>query len=336
MVLFPAPLRRGDRVGVTSPSAGVEGPEADRIDFCVRWLREAGFDVVVGNLMDGTGVTSGPAAERAAELTAMLCDPSIKCVIPPWGGETGIDLVDLLDWDALAAADPTWLVGFSDTSTFLVPITTRLGWATVHGDDLADTPYAVPEGLLSWRDIVSGTGPHRQHDSGLIADWWPIAEDPQATQWKSVSTGRWTLHGADSVHVSGRLIGGCVEAMCNLAGTPYGDVAAFGRQHADDGLIVYVEAAGDEAATICRNLHGLRLAGWFEHAQAILIGRTNAPDHPKLTQQEAVIDALGRLGLPIVLDLEIGHVPPHLPLVNGALATLTFDGDSREIVQQLR
>jgi len=49
MVLFPAPLRRGDRVGVTSPSAGVEGPEADRIDFCVRWLREAGFDVVVGD-----------------------------------------------------------------------------------------------------------------------------------------------------------------------------------------------------------------------------------------------------------------------------------------------
>ena len=338
MVLFPAPLRRGDRVGVTSPSAGVEGPGADRIDFCVRWLRDAGFDVVVGDLMDGTGLTSGPAVERAAELTAMLCDPSIKCVIPPWGGETAIDLVDLLDWDALAAAEPTWLVGFSDTSTILVPITTRLGWATVHGR----RPRRLrPVRSARWvAELAStssrGSGPHRQHDSGLVADWWPIGEDPEATQWKSVGTGRWTLHGAESVHVSGRLIGGCVEAMCNLAGTPYGDVAGFGRQHAEDGLIVYVEAAGDEAATICRNLHGLRLAGWFEHAQAILIGRTNAPDHPKLTQQEAVVDALGRLGLPIVFDLEIGHVPPHLPLVNGAMATLTVDGDSREIVQRLR
>ena len=102
-----------------------------------------------------------------------------------------------------------------------------------------------------------------------------------------------------------------------------------------DGLIVYLEAAEDEAATICRNLHGLRLAGWFEHARAILIGRTNAPDHPKLTQREAVLDALGRLGLPIVFDLEIGHVPPHLPLVNGALATLTVEGDTRELVQRL-
>lgn len=321
---------------MTSPSAGVEGAGADRIEFCVGWLRDAGFDVVVGEAMDGAGVTSAPAADRAAELTAMLCDPTIRCVIPPWGGETAIDLVDLLDWDALAAAEPTWLVGYSDLSTILLPLTTRLGWATLHGDNLADTPYKVPTGLLSWIDVASGTGPHRQRDSGLVAGWWRVEENHRATEWKAVGDGRWTLHGADSVHVSGRLVGGCVETLCNLAGTPYGDVAAFGRQHSEDGLIVYLEAAGDEAATICRNLHGLRLAGWFEHARAILIGRTSAPDHPKLTQREAVLDALGRLDLPIVFDLEIGHVPPHLPLVNGALATLTVDGDTREIVQRLR
>jgi muramoyltetrapeptide carboxypeptidase LdcA involved in peptidoglycan recycling len=335
MLQFPAPLRRGDRIGVTSPSAGVDGPAADRIDFCVRWLREAGYDVVVGDSMDGAGITSGPATERATEFTAMLCDPAIRCVIPPWGGETAIDLVDLLDWDALADAEPTWLVGYSDLSTILLPITTRLGWATLHGDNLADTPYTVPDGLQGWLDIASSPGPHRQRDSGLIADWWRFEDDSQATQWKSAGTGQWTLHGADSLHVTGRLIGGCIETVSNLAGTPYGDVAAFGRQHAEDGLIVYLEASEDEAATICRNLHGLRLAGWFDHARAILIGRTNAANNPKLTQREAVLDALGRLGLPILFDLEIGHVPPHLPLVNGALATLTIEGDTREIVQRL-
>src|SRR5512146_2499847 len=108
MIQFPAPLQPGDRIGVTSPSSGVAGVAGERINFCVAVLREAGFDVVVGASMDGAGITAGPAAERAAELTSMLCDPTIRCVIPPCGGETAIDLVDLLDWDALAAAEPTW------------------------------------------------------------------------------------------------------------------------------------------------------------------------------------------------------------------------------------
>ena len=92
-----------------------------RIDFCVDWLRGRGYEVEVGECMDGTGLTSAPAEQRAAELTRMLADPDIACVVPPWGGETAIDLVDLLDWDALADAEPTWLVGYSDMSTVLLP-----------------------------------------------------------------------------------------------------------------------------------------------------------------------------------------------------------------------
>lgn len=336
MIRYPAPLHPGDKVAVTSPSAGASGPGAERVEFCVDWLRAAGYEVVVGECMDGSGITSAPAAQRAAELTTMLCDPDIRCVLPPWGGETAIDLVDLLDWDALATADPTWLVGYSDLSTVLLPLTTRLGWATIHGDNLVDTPYRPPAGLLPWTTLAAGAGPHVQRDSGVIANWWRFEEDPTAVEWREVGEGLWRLHGAESLEVSGRLIGGCIETMTNLSGTPYGDVAAFGEQNAHDGLIVYLEAAQDDAVTICRNLHGLRLAGWFDHANAILIGRTNAGDSPKMTQEQAVLDALGRLDLPIVFDLEIGHVPPHLPLVNGATATVTVNADVHEITQELR
>lgn len=335
VIRYPALLQPGDKIAVTSPSSGVTGPGAERVAFCSNWLRGQGYELVVGECMDGAGITSAPAEQRAAELTAMLCDPEIRCVLPPWGGETAIDLVDLLDWEALAAAEPTWLVGYSDISTILLPITTRLGWATLHGDNLADTPYRPPAGLLSWIDIASQSGLHIQRDSGLIADWWRLDEDPNAIQWRKIGEGNWRLHGADSINVSGRLIGGCIESMANLAGTPYGDVATFGQQHASEGLVIYLEAAEDEAATICRNLHALRLAGWFEHAVAVLIGRTNAADNPKMTQDQAVLDALGRLELPIVFDVEIGHVPPHLPLVNGALATVVVNGDLHQITQQL-
>ncbi len=40
------------------------------------------------------------------------------------------------------------------------------------------------------------------------------------------------------------------------------------------------------------------------------------------------------LDLPVVLDLEIGHVPPHLPLVNGATARVVVDGQHQEITQE--
>ncbi|SEB28601.1 Muramoyltetrapeptide carboxypeptidase LdcA (peptidoglycan recycling) [Nocardioides exalbidus] len=331
---FPRPLRPGDRIGVTSPSAGVAEDAATRIEFCVAWLRERGYDVVVGDCMDGSGLTSAPAEQRAAELTRMLADPDIHCVLPPWGGETAIDLVDLLDYDALAEAEPTWLVGFSDLSTVLVPITTRLGWATLHGDNLADTPYAVPDGLLHWLDLAGGPGPFVQRDSGVVTDWWRFEEDPRATTWKHVGTSQWELEGGGSLDVTGRLVGGCVETVANLAGTAYGDVRTW-AETLDEPTIVYVEACEEDAVNICRYLHSLRLAGWFDRAAAVLVGRTAAPNHPDLTQRGAVLDALARLDLPIVWDLEIGHVPPHLPLVNGALARVVVDGDTREITQTL-
>ncbi|MBI4900963.1 MAG: LD-carboxypeptidase [Actinobacteria bacterium] len=333
-IRFPRPLRPGDRIGVTCPSAGVAGAASRRIDYCVDWLRQRGYDVEVGECMDGTGLISAPAEQRAAELTRMLADPAIHCVVPPWGGETAIDLVDLLDYEALTDADPTWLVGFSDMSTVLLPITTRLGWATLHGDNLADTPYVVPDGLLHWLDLTSGTGPFVQRDSGLVTDWVRFEDDPHSTQWTHVGTSRWDVEGGAGLDVSGRLIGGCTETIAHLAGTPYGDVRAW-ADALDGPTIVYVESCEEDAVNTCRYLHAMRLAGWFDRAAALLVGSTRAPDHPDLTQRGAVLDAVGRLDLPIVWDLEIGHVPPHLPLVNGALARVVVDGDIREITQTL-
>ena len=133
----------------------------------------------------------------------------------------------------------------------------------------------------------------------------------------------------------GRLIGGCIETMANVAGTPFGDVAAFGREYAPEGLLVYVEACEDNAFQICRNLHGMRLAGFFEGANAVLVGRTRAPGREALSQHEAVLDALGSLRVPIIADVECGHVAPFLPIVNGALGRVVCSESENRIDQRL-
>lgn len=334
---FPPPLRPGDTIGVTAPSTGASGAAMDRMRFCIEWLTERGFRVRVGECLESDGFVSAPKAERAAELNAMLLDPDVRAVVPPWGGVTSIDLLDLIDYDAIAQAEPTWVVGYSDSTTWMVPLTTRAGLATLHGDNLADTPYDVPDGLVSWLDLASATDPVSQRDSELVATWVRFDDDSRATTWRETGHGQWDLYGAARLDVTGTLIGGCVETLAPACGAGYADLRAFGAEHGP--LIVYLEVAEDSAFDICRLLHQFRLAGSFDHAVAILIGRTSAPDETALgglTQREAVLDALGDLGLPIVFDMEIGHVPPHLPLLNGATARIVVDGDVREITQSWR
>jgi muramoyltetrapeptide carboxypeptidase len=336
---FPRPLRPGDRIGVTAPSSGVAPAHRARFDVAVRALESRGYEVVVGQCLGVEGVVSAPKEQRAGELTAMLADPSIRAVVPPWGGELAIDLLDQLRWAELAEAEPTWLVGFSDLTTLMVPITLRLGWATLHGSNLMDTPYRPPAGLLHWTDVAASE-PHRplaQRSPGRYrsSGWDDVERHPAVDRFTLDAPGAWRVLGDEPVDVTGRLIGGCLETLGPVAATPYGDVAGFGREYAEDGLIVYLEACEDGAYTIARTLHALRYAGWFEHASAVLIGRTAAPDAPDLTQTGAVIDALGDLELPIVLDVECGHVAPYLPLVNGAVARVVVDGGRREIIQTL-
>ncbi|MFI5884318.1 S66 peptidase family protein [Streptomyces sp. NPDC051554] len=339
-VRYPRPLRPGDRVGVTSPSSGVPDALRKRLDVAIREVEARGYEVVVGRCMDGTGHVSAPAGERAAELMDMLTDPGIRAVVPPWGGETAIDLVPLLDFERIGRAEPTWVVGYSDISTLLAPLTLLTGTATVHGNSLMETPYRAPEGLLSWLAIAASpqgepftqTPPGRHRSPGRD----DFVGHPEVRDLTLDTPGRWTrLDGEGDLDIEGRLIGGCVETLANLAGTPYLDVAAFARSAAPEGLLVYVEACEDNAFTICRNLHGMRLAGFFDAANAVLVGRTHAPDSPTLTQHEAVMDALGPLGVPVVADVECGHVPPYLPLVNGARGRVVHTATRSELVQTL-
>lgn len=339
-IRYPQPLRSGDIIGVTAPSSGIGENLLDRLNFAVEQLRDRGFVVQLGECLDGTTHVSAPVERRAEELMRMLLDPTIKAVVPPWGGQTAIDLVPHLDFDALAHAAPTWFVGYSDISTLLTPVTLRAGMATLHGSNLMDTPYRVPESLMSWIEIASlpAGATFRQASPGVhrVNDWDDWENKPEVSEHTWNGNGAWERldRGVGDVSVTGRLIGGCIETIANLAGSPYLDTRAL-RGDACDSLIVYVEASGVDATTICRHLHGMRLAGFFDGAAAILVGRTGAPDSPSLTQAEAVLDALGTLGVPIIGNVECGHVPPQLPIVNGAQGHLLFSEKVQYLEQTL-
>lgn len=342
MVRYPAPLRPGDTVGVTSPSSGVPAALRPRLDVAVGHLRSRGYEVLLGECNgEGDGVVSAPAEDRAAELSAMLLDPTVRAVVPPWGGELAVEVLPHLDWAALAKAEPTWLVGYSDLSTLTLALTTTTGTATVHGPNLMDTPYRVPAPLLPWLDVVGRErgatvtqGASTRHRSEGRDDY---ESSPGADEMTLDTPGSWSLldPGAGDVHVTGRLLGGCLETVSTLAGTPYGDVPGFAEAHAPEGVVLHLEAAESSALDVARYLWRLRLSGWFDRAVAVLVGRTSAPASGTFTQVDAVRSALAGLDLPVVMDVDCGHVPPQLALVDGAPAEVRVDDQEQSITQRL-
>lgn len=336
--IFPAPLVPGDVVGVTSPSSGVPESLHERLEVALESVRAAGFEIEMGTCMDGSGVVSAPAADRAHEFQRMLLDPSIRAVVPPWGGELAIDLLDLLDWSAIADAEPTWLVGFSDMSTLLTPLTLLTGWATVHGQNLLETPCAPPNGLRSWIDIVTeprGSTVVQTSPGAYRATFVDWIEHPYTAEYVLDTPGSWVrLDGlGGDLDLKGRLLGGCLETLSPLAGTRFLDLSRLASS--EDGLILYLDIAGADAGATCRALHGMRLNGVFDTARAVLISRTSGPPLGSFTQHDAVVDALGRLEIPLLADVECGHVPPYMPLVNGALGRIEHSPTLARVTQTL-
>jgi muramoyltetrapeptide carboxypeptidase len=334
-IRYPAPLRPGARIAVTAPSSGVEPPLHPRLDLCIGQLRAQGFTVEEGRcLRNEHRSASAPAAERAAELMHFLQRDDIHAVIPPWGGELACEILDRLDWAALAAAQPKWLLGYSDTSTWLVPITLRLGWATAHGPCLMDLVAGQRDPLSAGVMPALATptdGRFTQRPSShWQRQWTDFAAVPGCTYTLTEPT-RWrALRGEAELACSGRLIGGCIDTLMHTAATPFGDVAGFIAQHRAEGVLLYLENSGLSPTDWVRALHRLRWAGWLNAAAGltgVLVGRSAAKDSTGATDlrwADALHSTLAALPCPVLVDMDIGHLPPQLLLVNGALATVQW------------
>ena len=341
---YPAPLCPGERIVVTAPSSGVLPALHARLELVIGPLRNQGFTVEEGRcLRDEQRSASAPAAERAAELMRHLLRDDVAAIIPPWGGELAIEVLDRLDWTALARARPKWALGYSDTSTWLLPLTLRLGWATAHGPCLMDLAPGQPDPLTqgALATLATPAGGHftQRQSERWQSKWTDFARVPDATYQLTEPTRWWALRSEPALRLRGRLIGGCLDTLMHTAGSGHGDVAAFIAQckARGEGVLLYLENAELSPTELVRALHRLRWAGWLQGLAGLLIGRSAAPDSTaveSLRYAQALEQSLDGLPCPVLVDMDIGHRPPQLLLVNGALAEVAWSAQAGGRVEQ--
>ncbi|APH06005.1 S66 family peptidase [Bacillus weihaiensis] len=328
MMKYPL-LKKDATIGVTAPSSGVPNELHKLVEGASKRLKAQGYEVVCGDTVwTQEKVRSSPAQVRAEELTKMMQDEQIDFIFPPWGGELLIEILEYLDFETLKEK---WILGYSDLSVLLVAITLKTGIATAHGTNLVDVRGEYSdETTAMWTSVLSTKKGESvlQHSSKNYQKEWQfdnptpyIFDLSEETQWKTASN---LPH-----KIEGRLLGGCIDVIRHLIGTPYGDVASFRHNFiSDEPLIWYFENCALNTTDLRRTLVQMKLAGWFHHCSGILFGRSPA-NHPVngYTAEDVYQELSEELQIPVIYDIDCGHVPPQITFVNGAYAEVeTQDG----------
>lgn len=335
MLNYPI-LKRNGTIGITAPSSGVKKELHPILKEAIERMEARGFAVQCGETpWMHSKLKSAPAYQRAEELNRMLTDPNIDLIIPPWGGELLLEIIDLIDYSAV---QPKWILGYSDTSMLLLAITLNTGIATAHGTNLIDLRGERADNTTGkWLEVL-GTKVNQtvqQFSSERYQKDWNFEEPTEMifdlthkTQWKLVSGTKKTLNG--------RLLGGCVDVIRSLIGTPYGDVKKFQKEQLlDEPILWYLENCELTLPDLRRSLLQMKLAGWFDSISGILFGRSDANlPQDGYTVEELYQDLEKELGVPIVYDVDCGHVPPQITWINGARATVEIK-DGKATVCQL-
>lgn len=333
MIQYPI-LPDNITIGVTAPSSGVE-PELHHLIDAVKNKFYLDNQIIIGNTtFTQHKAKSADANTRANELNNFLQNENIDIIIPPWGGELAIEVLDKIDYEAL---QNKWILGYSDISAILLAITLKTGIATAHGTNLVDLRGKYSdETTAKWLDVLKTKQGEtiKQYSSKMYQSKWDhnqtsdyVFNFDNTTLWQSIGQGK--------INLESRFLGGCVDVIHHLIGTPYGNVKKFKEQFINNEKVIwYLENCELSPADFRRSLVQMKYAGWFDNCSGILFGRTPVNyDTKGYTIKDVYQDIYNELEIPVIYDIDCGHQPPQITFINGAYGIVEFE-ESKGIVTQ--
>lgn len=320
----PKPIKQGDVIYMVAPSFGVTiEPYLTRYVEAVKRFERAGYIVKEGpNVHKDEGVAASASPEaRAKEINdAFASDASL--ILSVGGGETMVEMLPYIDFEAIKKAEPKWFMGFSDNTNLTLPLALMTDTVSIYGpcaSSFFQKKWRLCEAdsmkLLQGGRVLQGYEKYAITKSNKDHPLWTY----RMTQEKII-----VPFGYEKP-MEGILLGGCLDCILGLIGTPYCDVPGFMERH-PEGIIWFFEAFDLNPLSIRRAMFQLKEAGWFKNAKGFLLGRHLCRDFEifDINKYNAVTDILGELGLPILMDIDLGHIPPSLPIKVGARAKVSY------------
>jgi muramoyltetrapeptide carboxypeptidase LdcA involved in peptidoglycan recycling len=333
---YPKFLQEKGTIGCIAPSFGCNiEPYRSAFENALRTWKEMGYQVTLGpNCYEGCGIGISNTPDACGrEANHFFIDEDCDVIISCGGGELMCEVVSHIDFEEIAKAEPKWYMGFSDNTnlTFLLP--TLCDTASIYG------PCAPSFGMKKWHPVLEDTWSVLTGKKTSVSGYplWEKEslkdEEHPLEPYHVTEEKKLVIYDADGtrkeradIAVTGRLLGGCLDCLDTLVGTRFDKVKEFRERYREDGFLWFIESCDLNPMGIRRALWQLKEAGWFQYVKGFLIGRPLCfgEEMMGLNQYQAVYDILKDFRVPIIMDIDLGHLPPSMPIVCGALGKVAL------------
>ena len=319
---YPSFLKINDLIGVPAPSAGASDEfKKKKYKNADKYFKSNGYRTLLSkNINKNYRGRSADAKTRAEELNEMFKSKDVDFMLCAAGGEFLIETLPYIDF-SLLKENPKYVCGFSDPTGLLYPITTKYDIATIYGSNFSafgeDTFYDCH---LDFLDII--TGKKLEEDSYEKYENERIERVTGLEGLNLTEPVYWHTLDDKDISIDGRIIGGCMDIIAELAGTKYDGIKEFNKKYKNDGIIWYFDNCELSMEEVIRALWKMNELEYFKYTKGVIFDRfgveTTFNDYNVKTCLEDSV--LNELNIPIIYDADVSHKGPSLTIINGSIA----------------
>lgn len=327
---YPKFINPGDVIGFIAPSFGATTyPYSTRVKWSKRYFESLGYDVVLGPNVDKAELPylSNTPELIGKEFMDMYKDPNVSLLLSVGGGEMQFETLPFIDFEKLKNLEPKWFNGFSDNTNYSFLLTTISDVASIYGHcagtfAMKNKHQSIVDDymLMTGEKFVIDGYDKFQLKSSAYQKVHPLASYNLKENKIITSVFK------EEEHFEGRMLGGCIDILSLICGTKYDKVKEFNKKYASDGVVWFLEACDLTPQALRRVLLQLKMSGWFDTAKGFLIGRcANAFNMEEFGLNRInAIDVLKDLNVPILIDVDLGHLPPTMPIICGSYGVVDY------------